>query len=405
MIEIYTDFFKTIDTEEKAYWLGFIAADGNIRKDLLTCSIELKASDREHLVKFAKCFNNYYGVKDIDRQLPSAKIIISSKQCCLDLLQYGITPTKSLTLKVNMDLIPLDLQRHYIRGYFDGNGSIYCSHPNRSNGYNYEEWGMNFVGTKDVLAFFASYLDLPHPVKKTNERYFTVGCGGTLRTFEILSLLYGNSTIYLDRKKQKFEELRSSQRLSRLVSKRDYFAEEKETSILVGLILGGGCIRNLRLEKVSNKKEILRHVQNIFDEYEYKTEFKEIYNTRHQLTYKLIVQLTPEQAKHYKHQFYPNGNKTITRHLLNELNNDGLSIWLSLNSREVDSGVSLGTTKFTSAENQIIKDYFESVHKISVSLRKQREKVYIHIPKRGKEVLLRKVYVPRSTQKGEGIVP
>lgn len=398
MITIYTDFFKKIDSEEKAYWLGFIAADGNIRKDFLQCSIELKAFDRGHLEKFAKCFDNYYEVKLLDRGYPSAKITISSKQCCLDLLQYGITPNKSSTLKVNVELIPEEFLHHYIRGYFDGDGSIYCSQPSRENGYNYEEWGMNFVGTENVLSFFYKYLDMPSPpVQKKNENYFTAECGGTLHTYEILSKIYKNATIYLDRKKEKFEELRSSQRLNKLVSRRDYFAEEKDTSILVGLILGGGCIRGLQLEKVSNKKDVLEYVQKIFISYGFVAELKSIQGSHNQPTNKLVIKLSPQQAQHYKHQFYPNGNKTITRHLLNELNNDALSIWLILSSRDVDSGIAMGTTKFTFEENEIIKKYFEQVHKISASLHKQRDKVFVYIPKKSKEVLLGKVYVPRST--------
>lgn len=109
MITIYTDFFKTIDTEEKAYWLGFIAADGNIRKNLLACSIELKLSDKGHLEKFAECFDGYYRVEELQREYPSARIQIYSKQCCLDLAQYGVTPTKSLTLKIRTELIPQEL--------------------------------------------------------------------------------------------------------------------------------------------------------------------------------------------------------------------------------------------------------------------------------------------------------
>lgn len=141
----------------------------------------------------------------------------------------------------------------------------------------------------------------------------------------------------------------------------------------------------------------MEYVQNIFISYNFQTELKSILGSHNQLTNKLVVMLSPEQAQHYKHRFYPNGNKTITRHLLNELNNDGLSIWFSLNSREVDGGIAMGTTKFTYEENKIIKDYFEQVHKISVSLHKQRDKVFVYIPKKSKEILLSKVCVPRST--------
>lgn len=49
------EYFKQIDTPEKAYWLGFIAADGNVRKDLLKLRIELNIRDYHHLEKFREC--------------------------------------------------------------------------------------------------------------------------------------------------------------------------------------------------------------------------------------------------------------------------------------------------------------------------------------------------------------
>lgn len=391
---MYTDFFKQIDTEEKAYWLGFIAADGNIKNDKSTCSIELQQSDKAHLEKFSNCFNNYYKVKELNREFPSVRISLYSRQCCLDLIQYGITPKKSLTLRVKTELIPENLQIHYIRGYFDGDGSIFCSHPNRENGYNYDEWGCNFVGTEYNLKFFQKFFNLSNKIVKKGNIY-ELDINGTLKAYEVLNQMYENATVYLDRKKEKFLQLQSSQRLSKLVSKRDYFAEEKDTSILVGLILGGGTIRHLKICKTNKHRDLLEYVGNIFLKYGYKIEIIE--KTMHNnITYELQVQVSPEVAKHYKHQFYPNDNKTITRHLLNELNNDALSIWFTLNSHEVDCGTILGTLKFTEEENIIIQNYFKVVHGYNVKLHTHRGKKVIYLPKKDKENLFTKVYVPRS---------
>ena len=391
----YIDFFKQIDTEEKAYWLGFIAADGNIAKDFSCCSIELKQNDFEHLQKFAKCFDDYYTVKKCERKYPSVKISITCKHCCYDLQQYGITPNKSLTLQVATDKIPPDLQIHYIRGYFDGDGSIFCSHPNRTNGYNYDEWGCNFVGTEHTLQFIQNYFHLSNKIRKKGN-CFELDINGILPAYDILSLMYENASIYLDRKKVKYDELRGSQRLNELVSRRQYAAEVKDTSILVGFILGGATIRANKAVKQAKKQDLLIYVQKIFEQHQYQTELIE-YDTNYGRSYQLRVLVSPEVAQHYKHQFYPNGNKTITRHLLNELTEEGLSIWLTLNSRLVDAGIALGTMKFTKEENLIIQQYFQVVHKLDLHLRRQREKVYLFFPSVAAKSLLNKVHVPRST--------
>lgn len=50
--------FHDIDTEEKAYWLGFLYADGYINEDRHAIEIGLKASDKGHLEKFLRFINS-----------------------------------------------------------------------------------------------------------------------------------------------------------------------------------------------------------------------------------------------------------------------------------------------------------------------------------------------------------
>ena len=44
--------FDVIDTEEKAYWLGFLYADGNVSNTKNEVGITLQSSDIKHLYKF-----------------------------------------------------------------------------------------------------------------------------------------------------------------------------------------------------------------------------------------------------------------------------------------------------------------------------------------------------------------
>lgn len=60
----YYAFFKEIDTEEKAYWLGFIAADGFITTRDNTVGITLGRKDKNHLFKFTKSISATNPVND-----------------------------------------------------------------------------------------------------------------------------------------------------------------------------------------------------------------------------------------------------------------------------------------------------------------------------------------------------
>ncbi len=46
--------FETIDSPEKAYWLGFILADGYVNEERCFMNIKLNDKDEEHLIKFIK---------------------------------------------------------------------------------------------------------------------------------------------------------------------------------------------------------------------------------------------------------------------------------------------------------------------------------------------------------------
>ena len=88
--------FDSIDTEEKAYWLGFIFADGYVSTRDNTFEVSLKLSDFEHLEKLKK-FLEWSGT--VKKDSFRCRLSVVNKHLKQTLVNYGCTPRKSLTLK------------------------------------------------------------------------------------------------------------------------------------------------------------------------------------------------------------------------------------------------------------------------------------------------------------------
>ena len=137
---INEQFFSDINNEFNAYWLGFVMADGyvaQIRKKKSYKNgtslhsrmyVRLKEDDHLHLQKMVKDMNSTHPVK-FRKQNRDGKVFqvcsveIHNKQLVSDLIKLGCVQGKSLILQYPN--IPYDLERHFLRGYFDGDGTIF----------------------------------------------------------------------------------------------------------------------------------------------------------------------------------------------------------------------------------------------------------------------------------------
>ena len=194
--KLYFDYsyFETIDTEEKAYWLGFIAADGCVmkrKKSVSNFELGLKLSDKPHLEKFKKSIS-WEGVVKSDHF--RCRISLGDIEFCKHLVDKGITPRKSLTLQFPTEQqVPVEFQRHFIRGYYDGDGCI-NSPLNMSI-------AVNILGTEWFLQKMLEISNLQTALttdkRNTNISMFNIN-GEKARNF--LKWLYEDATIYLERK-------------------------------------------------------------------------------------------------------------------------------------------------------------------------------------------------------------
>ncbi|MBA1335838.1 MAG: hypothetical protein HPY66_1656 [Firmicutes bacterium] len=125
---IYTDenFFAEW-SHELAYFLGWMASDGNISPT--KHAFRLTSTDIEHLEKLFSLFSYGWTVSlrkwskpSEAKYSPAGTISISRKDIMERLIEYGITPNKSLTIK--MPSIPPEYLRDFVRGVFEGDGCI-----------------------------------------------------------------------------------------------------------------------------------------------------------------------------------------------------------------------------------------------------------------------------------------
>lgn len=196
------DFFEKIDNEEKAYWLGFLYADGYVRVRKSSSEMKLKIIDKEHLEKFNKSLESNYPITKV-KETNCWQISISNRKIVQDLVDKGCFQKKSLVLKYpSENILSIELQRHFIRGYFDGDGCIYfqIDKPKKI---------VNFLGTLDFLEKIKSLLtdnEINGIIRKrTNCKIFELSYGKYDDILKIQKLFYENSYYYLERKKKKFD--------------------------------------------------------------------------------------------------------------------------------------------------------------------------------------------------------
>jgi len=200
------NFFKKPLKEESAYWLGFIYADGWVSGKEI--GIELKSTDFKHLKKFNISLNGNIPVtfREKEERYIKGKLARKSKLCKIrlynvsmiyDLNALGVFSNKSLCAKFPI-FDDEKIQWHFLRGHFDGDGSI--SYDKRSNQLRVKIDS----GSNEFKKEYANFL------KKYGIKTFFSGetvCGitGKDSTKNFLLNIYNNATIYLDRKYEKYK--------------------------------------------------------------------------------------------------------------------------------------------------------------------------------------------------------
>ena len=198
---INAHYFDTIDTESKAYFVGLLLADGHVSKDGL---IMLTMKDLDIVEKFRYVIGSNAPIKT-DRYRNYA-FNIRCKIMYEALISLGFTNRKSYQIDLERILshIPKTLEHHFVRGLFDGDGSIRIYH------YDYlknPQYHFGFTGLQNVVDYVKRYCGLhTKTVKESDITYTCVSsCKETIN--DIYSKLYTNATIYIDRKYQTFQEI------------------------------------------------------------------------------------------------------------------------------------------------------------------------------------------------------
>lgn len=202
-------YFDRIDNEEQAYWLGYIMADGYVGRSTTRSNainefgINCQADDVSHIRKLASAIKSTYPIRilhkeDIKRGCcwDAAELKIRSIRFCQSLFTHGIAPKKT-----GNEYIPElnnDLVIHFIRGFFDGDGSIF----KRVRHYGIHIGSMSEKIINQIQQFFEQYgifwnkyIDFRY-----SRPFYLLDSNKQSTVLAILKIMYNDASIYLERK-------------------------------------------------------------------------------------------------------------------------------------------------------------------------------------------------------------
>jgi len=208
--------FEKCDTPDKAYWIGFIMADGCViddKKKQYQLIVGLAKKDYSHLEKLRKFLGTNKPIEKMKDD--GCQLRINSKKIVRDLYKYGIIPNK--TGREIVKGIPQKYLRDFIRGYFDGDGWIFHATLKRKTPIKELRVGI-VCSCKKFLDYIQNVLVLACCLRKTKihrTKHQSSGFCGTRPLYYFLyqgngvanrvcDYMYRGATISLDRKRKRW---------------------------------------------------------------------------------------------------------------------------------------------------------------------------------------------------------
>lgn len=198
--------FKSIHTEEEAYWLGFLYADGYIDVYGNAIELSLKKQDENHVIAFRDFVGN---CKTYDKMVDGHmqhRVNVLSKALCSNLIANGCMNAKTFILQFpTKNIVSHNLMHHFIRGYFDADGCI-CSIKS----------GLSFSIVGASYGMIAAMYDcivkstgirrnsVTVSIKNRKNPLYHAGNSARVDINKIFSYLYKDATVFLKRKYDKF---------------------------------------------------------------------------------------------------------------------------------------------------------------------------------------------------------
>jgi hypothetical protein len=259
------NYFNEINSNEKAYIVGFIFADGGIYKRYLQFSLSINDVEILEFIKKELEYDGpmqYYTLNKKEYM----RLFVCSKNIVNDLKNIGIIPNKTYESK-KLPQIEKKYISHFLRGFFDGDGSIYSSNYRKK-----PEYCVNFSNNKLVLEEIKKIL-LYNNISsgKIRRRYINndISCmieiKGNINVEKIYRLLYCDADFYLLRKHERFLKFLESlnyldkRKLSTLIItqiKEQYLSGLKQYEIANKMFLPKSTVRGV-IQRLRKKESVI----------------------------------------------------------------------------------------------------------------------------------------------------
>lgn len=197
------NYFETIDTPAKSYYLGFIAGDGSIDDKDNTLIIGLAIKDEQFLVDFLKEIDSDHSIyktknflKKTQKTYEGRRIKICRPKIVADLTKHGVGPNKSKELSIS-PTIPENLICHYIRGIIDSDG---CWSVDKKNCISCSFLSSIYSFAKEISTVLIRECNLNDVKIQKRPGCFETEWGGNIQCKRIYDYLYSEGGPYLQRK-------------------------------------------------------------------------------------------------------------------------------------------------------------------------------------------------------------